>query len=120
MQIDRTNRHYHYISNSDDNEHRKHVPNLTLVRLLYKFKGVRTLRCHGKVNVVEILKFIELSYDTVVELDIGEANVDFTKLFKKIQIKPGSLIRTALMQQGQVKPVWKSANLRVLRLTDIR
>lgn len=69
---------------------------------------------------MEILKFIELSYDTVVELDIGEANVDFTKLFKKIQIKPGSLIRTALMQQGQVKPVWKSANLRVLRLTDIR
>jgi hypothetical protein len=72
------------------------------------------------VSVVEILKFIELSYNTVIELDIGEANVDFTKLFKKVQIKPGSIIRTALTQGGQVKPVWKAANLRTLRLTDIR
>lgn len=96
------------------------MPNLTIFRLLYRFKGVRTLRCHGKVNVVEILKFIELSYDTVIELDIGEANIDFTKLFKKIQVKPGALIQTALMQGGSVKPIWKSANLRILRLTDIR
>ncbi len=96
------------------------VPNLGLFRLLYKFKGVQTLRCHGGVNVVEILKFIELSYDSVIELEIGEANIDFTKLFKKHQIKPGTLIRTALMQGGQVKPVWKSSSLVSLRLTDIR
>ena len=38
--IERTNKQYHYISNSNDNQHRKRVPNLALFRLLYKFKGV--------------------------------------------------------------------------------
>jgi len=99
--IERTNREYHYLSNAGDNEHRQErVPNLTIFRLLYKFKGVKTLRCHGKVSVVEILKFIELSYETVIELEIGEANVDFTKLFKKNLVKSGAIVRAAIMGGG--------------------
>lgn len=110
-----THREYTYVSDAaSDNRFGKIVPNLIIFRLLNTFKGVRRIRCHGKINVVEILKYLELARDTVTGLEVNEANIDLTKLFKQMHyIKPGQAKQHQHTQ-------WKSAQLERLTLSDIR
>lgn len=88
--IEKESDKFTFLSNREqDNERRIPVPNLSMYRLISKFSSIKTLRCHGKVNVVELVKYLELIKDNLVELDITEANIDLTKLFKqKISVKP--------------------------------
>jgi hypothetical protein len=74
-----------------------------IFRLLHTFQGVRHLRVHGKVNVVEILKYLDMARETIGSLEINEANVDLIKLFKHLhKIKPG-------VAEEQKQIAWKSA-----------
>ena len=109
---------YGYLSCSNDNRVHQLVPNLTMFRLLGRFTGVRHLRCHGRVNIVEIMKYLELAPDTVVELDIEEGNIDLIKLFKQKHLTKAALIQR--QQEASHKGVWHSASLRGLGLTDFR
>lgn len=80
--IVRNNTLFHYLSNAEnDNEQRKKVPNLTMFRMLNRFRGVTILKCWGNLNVTEIMKYLDLARETVRELEIGEANIDLTKIF---------------------------------------
>jgi hypothetical protein len=57
--------------------------------MLNYFKGITTLKCHGRVNVVEVMKYLELGPNTINNLWLEETNVDLTKLFVKHRVKPG-------------------------------
>ena len=68
--IMRTAHEYGYLSDSDDNAFLKEVPNLAMFRFFTRYTGIKKMRCHGKVNVTEITKYLELSKDTITDLEI--------------------------------------------------
>lgn len=114
--IIRTACNYTYLSSAySDNEHKKEVPNLTMFKLLSRYKGVKRLKCHGRVNVAEILKYLELGGDKILELELDESVVDLSKLFQqKHAIKPGH-------GQGHSKVnSWKSSQIEFVALTNLR
>jgi hypothetical protein len=55
------------------------------------------------------MKYLELAHDTIIELEIGEANIDLTKIFKKNSIK--QIFSHSGKEMGSGKPQWKSAIL---------
>ena len=64
------------------------------------------------------MKYLELAHETIIELEIGEANIDLTKIFKKNSVK--QIFSQSGKEMGSAKPQWKSAILQTLKLTDIR
>lgn len=64
------------------------------------------------------MKYLELAHETIVELEIGEANIDLTKIFKKNSIK--QIFSQSGKEMGSAKPQWRSALLKTFKLTDIR
>jgi len=61
------------------------VPNLAMFRLLNTFPRVTAISCHGRVNIVEISKYLNMSSETAVSLEVEEANIDLSKLFKTVK-----------------------------------
>lgn len=55
------------------------------------------------------MKYLELAHETLVELEIGEANIDLTKIFKKNSIK--QIFSQSGKETGSAKPQWRSALL---------
>jgi hypothetical protein len=64
------------------------------------------------------MKYLELAHETIIEIEIGEANIDLTKIFKKNSVK--QIFSQGSKEMGFAKPQWKSGILQTLKLTDIR
>lgn len=53
-----------------DDESGKGVPNLVMFRLLNSFPRVTSISCHGKTNIVEVSKYLNMACETAISLEI--------------------------------------------------
>ena len=88
------------------------VPNLGMYKLLNLFPKVKSIKCHGKVNTVDIEKYVNMACGTVKNLEIREANIDLNRLFKY----DPKLVHLA----GKKGYHWNTSQLRSLTLIDSR
>ena len=89
------------------------VPNLVMFRLLNSFPRVTSISCHGKTNIVEVAKYLNMACETAVSLEITEPNIDLSKLFNPVKAPP---------KQAKVGRAyhWNASRLKWLVLRDLR
>jgi len=93
-----------------DEESGKAVPNLVMFRLLNTFPRVTAVACHGRTNIVEVAKYLSMACLTATSLEITDANIDLSKLFKPIKAPP---------KVGRAYH-WSASRLQRLVLRDMR